>query len=289
MIKVSDEALLALDLKQFNNGVNPYPEGDNSLENAFLRGADYYRYAVKYKTGFTGGRVLDLLCGFGRWSIFLAEQNESVVGIDRLKDCTNLATNLCRELELNNTEFLTGEASLTKQFPDNEFDYVWMYSALQYVNRKEVLSEIRRVLKPNGRVFISQYNSTGLMLDHFLKGVESNSINEGASQWALNALVNGEHADNNPNYISPEGIEELCKRFDLKVICATPEGQLDLSKPDGIDKEKKIKKQYSHYVRTVEFIAEKNSDISSEKPKKDLNLKLFLKSIIPEKIIEKIR
>lgn len=286
MIKLTNDELLALDLKKYNGGIDPYPEGDTSLSNAFKRGIEYYRYTVTHKTGFVGGRVLDLLCGFGRWSIFLAEQNESVVGIDRLKDCTNLARNMCNDLGLINTEFLTGEASITKKFPDNEFDYVWMYSALQYVNRKEVLSEIQRVLKPNGKVFISQYNSTGLMLDHLLKGIESNSINQGASQWALNALVNGEHADNNPNFISPEGIHELCCRFGLKVICSTPEGQLDLSKPNGIDETKVIQKHYSHYVRTVEFVAEKEN---SQTTTISNSFKEFIKSLAPHKIIEKLR
>ena len=262
-LEITSEELVSLDLRQFNNGKDPYPEGDASLAYSFKRGLDFYRYVVGHKTQFTGGgRVLDLLCGAGRWAMFLAEENDTVIGIDRLKDCTNLATNMCRHFGFENCRFVAADVSHTRKFGECTFDYVWMWSALQYVHRGEVLAEVNRVLKPGGRLYVGNYNSTGLMLTHLMKGVEQNAINEGASQWALSALVHGPGHDANPNYATVECLEEVCGRYGLALIGAAGEGALDLSCPGNVDPKVRPAVVFEHYFSTVEFIAEKTGPIA---------------------------
>lgn len=261
-MKITDEQLRSLDLRQFNKGRDPYPEGDKSLANSFKRGLDFYRYVVGHKTQFTGGeRVLDLLCGAGRWAMFLAEENDMVIGIDRLKGCTDLATNMCRHFGFENVEFIAGDVSCTRRFSSGHFDYVWMWGALQYVHRGEVLREVNRVLKPGGRLYVANYNSTGLMLTHLMKGVEQNAINVGDSQWALSALADGPDHDRNGNYATVEACESICARHSMKLIKATGEGALDLSCPGNVDPKARPAVVFDHYFSTVEFIAEKTGPI----------------------------
>jgi len=256
--QIDEAELLSLDLLRLNNGRRPYPEGDLSFERAFARGIDFYRNLVVNRVGFTGAeRVLDLLCGYGRWSLFLAEQNQHVVGIDVLEDCTRLATNLCRHFGFNNTEFLTGDVSLTGRFPDNHFDCVWMWSAMQYVERGAVLAEVFRILKPGGRLYVGNYNGPGLMVDHLINGARRGAIDQGAAQWALNSLVRGEESDGNPNYLSPNQAESVLARYGLRLVVACEEGRLDLSVPDHLRKDAKPRLTELGLVRTIEFLAEK--------------------------------
>lgn len=259
-IKISNDELIKLDLRQFNNGKSPYPESDKSLENAFKPGIEFFREYVSERTQFTGGaKVLDLLCGFGRWTPFLAEVNDHVIGLDRLQDCINIGRNFCRELGLDNVEFIEGDVGHIERFASNSFDYVWMYSALQYVDRGYTLWQVQRVIKPGGRLYVGQYNSTGLMLTHLWKGIEDNMINTGSSQWALNALVKGPDGDGNPNYATLENCGSLCSRHNLSLIKVVPCCGLDLREANGEQITLRQDNVFGHYYKTIEFIAEKGN------------------------------
>jgi len=273
-IQISDKELRQLDIVNlFSDGISPYPESDNSVKMAFSRGIDFFRDYISKKTIFTNGRVLDLLCGFGRWSLFLAEQNEFVIGIDRLPVCTKIARRLCDYFNISNTEFLTGEAELLiKRFGNCEFDYVWMWSAMQYVNRGIILREIWRILKPGGRLFVSNYNSTGLMVEHILNGIKNGTPYEGASKWAMTAMINGPEGDENPNFSTLETCPSTLVRFGFKPIVVCPDGALDLSQPDGtITATKKLNLIEGRYVRTIEFIAEKSIMPSAQGTKRTIS------------------
>jgi ubiquinone/menaquinone biosynthesis C-methylase UbiE len=258
MRQMSPEEFKAVDPLTINKGKNPYHEGHQAIFSEFRRGPNFYRNYVQKRTKFTGGgTVLDLMCGFGMWSMFLAEVNGEVIGIDKAPGCKPYAEALAKFFEIDNTKFMTGLASETQRFADASFDYVWIYSALQYVHRGETLTEMHRILKPGGRLFVGNYNSTGLMINHFMDGVKAKTINKQFSQWALNALVHGPLWDGLPNFATPETIAEICGRYGLKVIVATPQGGLNLSAPDGRVPDFEPAKVYDHYDTVMEFVAEK--------------------------------
>jgi hypothetical protein len=116
---------------------------------------------------------------------------------------------------------------------------------------------VSRLLKPGGRVFAANYNSTGLMIDHFMRGVANKTINEGSSQWALNALVHGPLWDGYPNFGTPDTIGEVCNRFGLKLIAAAPQGGMNLSFPGGLVPDFEGRKTFDHYDIVIDFVAEK--------------------------------
>ena len=107
-----------------------------------------------------------MVTGLGDGTIPDEFEADDVVGIDRLEGCTTIAEGLCRHYGFDNTAFHAADVTYIETFPDESFDTVWMYSALQYVERGYTLSQVHRVLKPGGTLFVGNYNSNGLMLEH---------------------------------------------------------------------------------------------------------------------------
>lgn len=99
-----------------------------------------------------GDHVLDVGCGTGRLARYLAEKvgaGGKVVGIDPLPERVALARSHASQVasfEVGNAEDLGG-------FADASFDAITLSAVFHWVNDKpRALREIRRVLRPRGRV-----------------------------------------------------------------------------------------------------------------------------------------
>ena len=258
MRNIGDDEFKSIDPLSICGGLNPYGDGDTNAAIMFKLGPAFYRGYIQKKTGFTSqARVLDLLSGFGMWSMFLAEVNGEVHGIDRVPSCKVYGEALAIYLEVGNVSLSTGDVSETRRFADGFFDYVWMYSAMQYVNRGEVMREVCRVLRPGGRLFVGNYNSEGLMIDYVVKGIETNALHAGASKWALGAIAAGPEGDGNPSYGTVDSIGSVCQRHGFRLIAAAPQGGMNLSLPGGLVPNFKPAKKHVHYDIVVDFVAEK--------------------------------
>ena len=100
-----------------------------------------------------GDSVLDLGCGAGTKTDAFRKLGMHSVGIDLDPEVINEATDNFPE-----TSFQIGDVHQLP-FPDNTFDAVFSLSVLQYVDRKKVLSECCRVLKPTGKAaFVEHLN-----------------------------------------------------------------------------------------------------------------------------------
>lgn len=102
-----------------------------------------------------GERILDIGCGPGYYVAELAErvgEAGSVVGIDFSEAMLAVAARRCAEL--SNTEFKEGDATALP-VEDGDFDATLSVQVLEYVADVETaLGEIRRVLRPGGRVVL---------------------------------------------------------------------------------------------------------------------------------------
>ncbi|WP_017318797.1 class I SAM-dependent methyltransferase [Mastigocladopsis repens] len=99
-------------------------------------------------------RVLDVACGTGEFEqVILAENpTQSIIGVDISEKMLAIARHKCRNY--SNAVFQTASASLLP-FADRTFDVVISANAFHYFDRPETaLSEMKRVLKPDGRVII---------------------------------------------------------------------------------------------------------------------------------------
>jgi len=105
------------------------------------------------------GNILDLGCGNGRNLIPFAKKRFDCYGIDFSKNMIKNAKKSFKENKLK-AKFKQGE--LTKiPFKDNYFDYIICLASFHHLNKKEQstsLKEIKRILKPKGKLFIAVWN-----------------------------------------------------------------------------------------------------------------------------------
>lgn len=111
------------------------------------------------------GRILlDIGCGWGRWSIAAARAGFHPIGLDLHIDALAAAARVSRQLDAH-ADFL---CSGIDEFPlvSRSVDCVFSYSVLQHIEKTVVLRgfrEIARVLKPGGTCIIQLPNKIGLV------------------------------------------------------------------------------------------------------------------------------
>ncbi|MGM0369992.1 MAG: demethylmenaquinone methyltransferase [Bacillota bacterium] len=103
-----------------------------------------------------GAKILDVACGTCDWTIMLAEklgEQGQVVGLDFSSSMLEHGTEKIAARELDDQiDLMEGDAS-ELPFSNNQFDSVTIGFALRNISgMKEVLSEMRRVVKPGGTV-----------------------------------------------------------------------------------------------------------------------------------------
>jgi SAM-dependent methyltransferase len=117
-----------------------------------------YRVRVE-AVGFAGlERVLDAGCGFGQWSVPLAQLNQRVDVIDVSSERIQLARVLCALRGVKNVDFQQTSIEALP-FSEGSFDGIFSYSVLYLTDWRKSLAELYRCLKPNGRLYL---NTNGL-------------------------------------------------------------------------------------------------------------------------------
>ncbi|MEW6263851.1 MAG: class I SAM-dependent methyltransferase [Thermodesulfobacteriota bacterium] len=148
---------------------------------AYERHAKYYnhvfgrifepgrRLTVKMMNCRSGDNILEVGVGTGL-SLPHYPEYTKVVGIDLCPQMLAQASQLAREQGLNHVELLPMDAQDIK-FEDNTFDKVSaMYIASVVPNPRSMLSEIKRVCKPDGDIFILNHFSNS---NRLISAVES--------------------------------------------------------------------------------------------------------------------
>ena len=132
--------------------------------NIRLSGADSYYFAemkVRLLQGFehdNGLKVLDVGCGDGATELFFQKYFPSwqVTGID----VSGKSIDEAEKKKIYGTVFKIYDGN-TIPSRDNEFDIVFMAGVLHHVSfslHENIISEIRRVLKKDGRLYLFEHN-----------------------------------------------------------------------------------------------------------------------------------
>jgi len=100
-----------------------------------------------------GKRVLDVACGVGYGSRYLAETAASVTGVDL--DLGAISYAKTRYADLANITFVEGDA-LNLPFDNGHFDVICSFETIEHVpDAARFLNEVQRLLVPNGIFIIS--------------------------------------------------------------------------------------------------------------------------------------
>jgi ubiquinone/menaquinone biosynthesis C-methylase UbiE len=113
---------------------------------------------------FRGKTCLDAGCGGGRFVVAMAKLGAArVEGIDISEEALKVARERAKERGLSATTNFTSASVLNIPFPDKTFDYVISSGVILLTEDPyKAFTELDRVLKPGGKMFLSVYGKGGL-------------------------------------------------------------------------------------------------------------------------------
>jgi SAM-dependent methyltransferase len=103
--------------------------------------------------------VLEIAPGFGRWTQFLLDYCDELIGVDLAPKCVDA----CRRRFANhqNATFDANDGQSLPMVRDSSIDFAFSYDSLVHVESETLdgyLSELARVLKPEGVAFLHHSN-----------------------------------------------------------------------------------------------------------------------------------
>ncbi|MDO8594550.1 MAG: class I SAM-dependent methyltransferase [bacterium] len=102
----------------------------------------------------SGAPALDVGCGDGYWSEILRKAGYKVTSIDQERTYPNVDSGSRYE------QMQPVDINKPLPFPDGSFDLIWCTEVIEHLDRHTLaISEMRRVLKPKGRMIITTPNS----------------------------------------------------------------------------------------------------------------------------------
>jgi len=103
--------------------------------------------------------VLDVGCNNGAHTLAAARRARTVFGIDYDARQLTVAAAMARAHGIRNVHLVAWDITTPFPFPDAHFDAVLFLDVIEHIHpRVAVLGEIRRVLKPEGRLLVSGPN-----------------------------------------------------------------------------------------------------------------------------------
>ncbi|OIO37865.1 MAG: hypothetical protein AUJ71_04285 [Candidatus Omnitrophica bacterium CG1_02_49_16] len=132
------------------------------------------QYALRSLGDLQGKRLLDLGCGAGETSVYLALRGAEVDACDIAEEFLKVARSLAEKFDVP-LRTVQAEASHLP-YPDESFDLVFGNGVLHHVELVPTAKEISRVLKKGGKaVFIEPlpYNPVIHIYRHMAKGVRT--------------------------------------------------------------------------------------------------------------------
>lgn len=125
-------------------------------------------FIIQYFNLSKGSRVLDLMCGYGRHTIALAERGITVVAIDNLKEYIDEVDKIAKE---KNLPVLTFTDNILDFHPSGDFDLIiCMGNSLSLFNQQETLkifSIVSSHLKSGHSFFINCWTIAEIVFRNF--------------------------------------------------------------------------------------------------------------------------
>lgn len=176
------------------------------------------------------GRVLDAGCGFGQWSVALAESNYHTVSMDVSPLRCSALYEMSRLLGIGSISTLTGDMD-SAPFPASHFDAIFCYSSTHFGNWRQKVAELVRVLRPGGLLYINT-NALGWYLYNLVRR-HNDSDDFSSRRMALDSIVNsmtsrvsGSWPSNRQSIIQPRSLCDVLRKADAVILQLAPDGRI---------------------------------------------------------------
>ncbi|MFJ2863272.1 SAM-dependent methyltransferase [Kitasatospora sp. NPDC087314] len=153
-------------------GYSPDPDDPSTLEAAPDLMTDEL---IQRLSAGPGHRVLDVGCGTGKPALRLARTSgASVVGISVSRHQVNVANANAQAQQLHEQASFEYADAAQLPFADASFDAAWAFESMLHISdHHQVLSELKRVLHPGGRLVIADFALRGPVDVHDLPVVDA--------------------------------------------------------------------------------------------------------------------
>lgn len=201
---------------------------------------EYYKYIFQFTmeqfrqrvdmVGFSGaGHVLDAGCGYGQWSVALAEVNGRVSACDREPGMLRISEEMTRRGGVaDRVELRAHDLNVALPYADASFDLVWCWGVVMFVDRDLLLKEFHRVLKPGGRLLLGAVNSTGRWLYKLLDAANPLHHDKAVARMSLKALREGHRPEALPSLLTTRMAPAFLGGYGFEVIAAAVDGHIDV-------------------------------------------------------------
>ncbi len=156
-----------------------------------------YPLSIRWKKE-NKNKILDLGCGLGRNSLYFYEQGFNVTAVDGSLSAIEKFEAICKQKDYKIDVRLCDMHSLS--FENSTFDAVFSFHVIYHTDSKgikKVISEIERVLKPTGELFVTlnSKNNTSYLKNINYK-IDENTIikQDGIEKGIPHYFVNEEEA-----------------------------------------------------------------------------------------------
>jgi ubiquinone/menaquinone biosynthesis C-methylase UbiE len=147
-----------------------------------------------------GERIIDVGCGVGKWSALLAETGAEVVSVDNLPSMLQKVAQRCKRNRVKSRVSPVLSDGFHLPFKEKTFDGTtlnWVLAHIPVVKNTIFLREIKRVVKRNGWLFVS---------DSYWRG------QEGGKEQVQIREVNGKKHEVYKYYYEPEELRQLLRK-----------------------------------------------------------------------------
>lgn len=152
-----DENIKQKEMKKYYDESSYYEDAPNNYPN---KKTLFNQYMIKnildiyYPS--KSEKIVDMGCGWGNVSIFLAKKGFDVLGIDYSKKSIKICKGTVKELNLNNAQFICKSVTDTK-LESLSVDIIYCADLVEHLYSfiyMEFLQEAHRILKKNGKLII---------------------------------------------------------------------------------------------------------------------------------------
>jgi SAM-dependent methyltransferase len=204
-------------------------------------------------TGFN--KVVDVGCGYGRWSFFLSEVNEEVIGYDISPLLINVAENLRVRLFRNDNVHFQVSPAAKLPLEDGVADAGFLHGVTFSVSRPDIFLELHRVVATGGTVFVGAFNAIGKIIEGLVRAYSRGGFEDRNYQMYRKAALSGPFAPGPETYATSDTRDPIMHAYGFAVDRTRPVLDFKQGRLDPV--EERLCRDLAHFVHEFEENEEK--------------------------------